>query len=332
MKNTKRLQRRAALAAAAGLGWLAATGAVAQTAGYPAKTVRMLVGFPAGTGPDVVARLLAQKLSETWGGVGVVVDNKPGAAGLIAASEAARAPADGYTIMLAETGQLSIAPSTYRKLSYDPGKDFAPVSQVVSSDFVLLVNPDKVKARNVQDFVAWTQQQKSLFMATFGAGTPGHFGAFMFGDAVGMSPEVVHYKNTSDALGGIFSGDVQGVFASAGMAVPQVRAGKLAALGSTGAVRVEQLPQVPTMKEQGFGNLEFGSWFGIVAPARTPPEVVARLNADILKVLQSPDGRAKLQEAGFRVTGTSSAQFADIIAADTAKWGKAVAATGFKAD
>ena len=134
MKNTKRLQRRVALAAAAGLGWLAATGAVAQTAGYPAKTVRMLVGFPAGTGPDVVARLLAQKLSETWGGVGVVVDNKPGAAGLIAASEAARAPADGYTIMLAETGQLSIAPSTYRKLSYDPGKDFVPVSQVVSSD------------------------------------------------------------------------------------------------------------------------------------------------------------------------------------------------------
>ena len=332
MKNIKLSQRRAALGAVAGLGLLAATGALAQAASYPNKPVRMLVGFPAGTGPDVVARLLAQKLSEVWGGVGVVVDNKPGAAGLIAASEAARAPADGYTILLAETGLMSIAPSTYRKLAYNPQKDFVPVSQVVSSDFVLLVNPDKVKARNIKDFVAWTQQQKGLFMATFGAGTLGHFGAYMFGDAVGVRPEVVHYKNTSDALSGIFSGDVQGVFASASMAIPQVRSGKLAALGSTGAARVEQLPQVPTLKEQGLGTLEFSAWFGIVAPARTPPEIVARLNADILKVLQSPDGRARLQEAGFRVTGTSGAQFAEIIAADTAKWGKAVAATGFKAD
>ena len=312
---------------------LCASPALAQQASnYPNKPVRMIVGFPAGTGPDVVARLLAQKLSEGWGNLGVIVDNKPGAAGLIAASEAARAPADGYTIMLAETGQLSIAPSTYRKLAYNPQKDFVPVSQVVSSDFVLLVNPDKVKARNVKDFVAWTQQHKGLFMATFGAGTPGHFGAFMFGDAVGAKPEVVHYKNTSDALSGIFSGDVQGVFASAGMAVPQVKGGKLAALGSTGNARVAQLPEVPTMKEQGFTNLEFSSWFGIVAPAKTPPEVVAKLNADILKVLQSSDGKAKLQEAGFQVTGTSPQQFADIIAADTTKWGKAVAATGFKAD
>ena len=332
MKNIKLSQRRAALGAVAGLGLLAATGALAQAASYPNKPVRMLVGFPAGTGPDVVARLLAQKLSEVWGGVGVVVDNKPGAAGLIAASEAARAPADGYTILLAETGLMSIAPSTYRKLAYNPQKDFVPVSQVVSSDFVLLVNPDKVKARNIKDFVAWTQQQKGLFMATFGGGTLGHFRAYMFGDAVGVRPEVVHYKNTADALSGIFSGDVQGVFASASMAIPQVRSGKLAALGSTGAARVEQLPQVPTLKEQGLGTLEFSAWFGIVAPARTPPEIVARLNADILKVLQSPDGRARLQEAGFRVTGTSGAQFAEIIAADTAKWGKAVAATGFKAD
>jgi tripartite-type tricarboxylate transporter receptor subunit TctC len=223
--------------------------------------------------------------------VGVVVDNRPGAAGLIAASEAARAPADGYTIMLAETGQLSIAPNTYQRLAYQPSKDFAPVSQVVSSDFVLLVNPEKVKARNVRDFVAWTRQQNGLFMATFGAGTPGHFGAYMFGDAVQSKPEVVHYKSTSDALSGIFSGDVQGVFASSGMAIPQVRAGKLVALGSTGSARVEQLPELPTMKEQGFGNLEFSSWFGIVAPARTPAQVVSKLNADLLKVLQSSDGR-----------------------------------------
>lgn len=310
------------------------SGAQAQASGgaYPNKPVRIIVGFPAGTGPDIVARLLAQKLSEGWGNLGVIVDNKPGAGGLIAAGEAARAAPDGYTIMLGETGQLSIAPSSYNKLPYDPAKDFAAVSQVVTSDFVLLVNPQKVPARNVKEFVDWTKQQKGLFLATFGAGTPGHFGAFMFGDAVKLKPEPVHYKNTSDALGGLFSGDVQGVFASVGLAAPNVKAGKLAALGTTGATRTPTLPDVPTIKEQGYANLEFSSWFGIVAPAKTPPEIIAKLNADIVRAVQSPEGKAKMEEAGFRVTGTSQQDFTRTIAADTVTWGKAVAATGFKAD
>ena len=153
MKPTTRRTLLAALAAAASLG---SAGLHAQAA-YPNRPVRLIVGFPAGTGPDIVARLLAQKLSEGWGNMGVVVDNKPGAGGLIAAAEAARAPADGYTLMLGETGQLSIAPSSYNKLPYDPVKDFVPVSQVVSADFVLLVNPQKVPARNVKEFVGWTQ-------------------------------------------------------------------------------------------------------------------------------------------------------------------------------
>ena len=334
MRNPSTHARRAVLftALAATLTTLAPLASAQAPASYPTKPVRIIVGFPAGTGPDIVARLLAQKLSEGWGNMGVIVDNKPGAGGLIAASEAARAAPDGYTLMLCETGQLSIAPSSYNKLPYDPVKDFAPVSQVVSSDFVLLVNPQKVPARNVKDFVEWTKQQKGLFMATFGAGTPGHFGAFMFGDAVKLKPEAVHYKNTADALGGIFSGDVSGVFASVGLAAPNVKAGKLAALGTTGSTRAGALPDVPTIKEQGYPGMEFSSWFGIVAPAKTPPEILAKLNADIVKAVQSPEGKAKMEEAGFRVTGTSRDEFTKIIAADTATWGKAVAATGFKAD
>ncbi len=325
--------RRALIAAVAAAGLLAPwVASHAQGTAYPNKPVRIIVGFPAGTGPDIVARLLAQKLSEGWGNLGVIVDNKPGAGGLIAASEAARAAPDGYTIMLGETGQLSIAPSSYNRLPYDPAKDFVAVSQVVTSDFVLLVNPQKVPSRNVKEFVDWSKQQKGLFLATFGAGTPGHFGAFMFGDAVKLKPEPVHYKSTSDALGGLFSGDVQGVFASVGLATPNVKAGKLAALGSTGATRSPALPDVPTIKEQGYANLEFSSWFGIVAPSKTPPEIVAKLNADILKAVQSPEGKARMEDAGFRVTGTSQPEFARIIAADTVTWGKAVAATGFKAD
>lgn len=298
---------------------------------YPSKPVRLIVGFPAGTGPDIVARLLGQKLSEAWG-VGVVVDNKPGAGGLIAATEAARAAADGYTLMLGETGQLAIAPNSYNKLPYDVQKDFVPVSQVVSADFAFLVNPLKVPSKNVKDFVDWSKQQKGLFMATFGAGTPGHFGAFMLGDALKLKPEPVHYKSTGDALTGLFGGDVQGVFASIGLAAPNVKAGKLLALATTGPVRSAALPDVPTFKEQGLPELEFSSWFGVVAPAKTPPELLAKLNADIVKAVRSADGKTKLEEAGFRVTGTSREEFVNIIKSDTAKWGKAVAATGFKAD
>lgn len=323
--------RRALLGSAALLACAITTGVQAQ-ASYPNRPVRIIVGFPAGTGPDIVARLLAQKLSEGWGNQGVIVDNKPGAAGLIAASEAARATPDGYTLMLGETGQLSIAPSSYNKLPYNPAQDFAPVSQVVSADFALLVNPQKVPAKNVKEFVSWVQQQKGLFMATFGAGTPGHFGAFMFGEAIKVKPEAVHYKSTADALGGIFSGDVQGVFASVGLAAPNVKAGKLLALGTTGPARAAALPDVPTIKEQGYANLEFSSWFGIVAPARTPPEILAKLSADVQKAVSDPAMRTKLEDAGFRVTGTTAEAFARIIAADTVTWGKAVAATGFKAD
>lgn len=329
--NTPSTLRRALLASAALLTCLATTGVQAQ-ASYPNRPVRIIVGFPAGTGPDIVARLVAQRLSEGWGGQGVIVDNKPGAAGLIAASETARAAPDGYTLLLAETGMLSIAPSTYSKLPYDPSRDFAPVSQVVGADFALLVNPQKVAAKNVKEFVSWVQQQKGLFMATFGAGTLGHFGAFKLGDVARIKPEPVHYKTTSDALGGLYSGDVHGVFASVGLSAPQVKSGKLLALGTTGPARASALPEVPTMNEQGYPSLEFSAWFGIVAPARTPPELRARLSADVQKAVQAPEARAKLEEAGFRATGTTAEEFVRIIAADRVTWGKVVAATGFKAD
>ncbi|MEJ1162725.1 tripartite tricarboxylate transporter substrate binding protein [Variovorax sp. CCNWLW186] len=329
-------RRRALIAAAttliglAGMSW--ASQAAAQTVAYPQRPVRLVVGFPAGSGPDIVARLLAQKLSEGWGNLGVIVDNKPGAGGLIAASEVARAQPDGYTLMLGETGQLAIAPSSYSKLSYDPKKDFVPVSQVVTSNFMLVVNPAKVPARDVKQFVEWSRGQKGLFMGTFGAGTPGHFGAFLFGDAIGIKPEPVHYKTTGDALGGLFSGDVSGAFASVGLSAANVKAGKLIALASSGDTRSASLPDVPTFREQGFPQLAFNSWFGVVAPARTPPEIVARLETDIRKAVQSAEGKAKLEDAGFSVTGTTSQEFARVIAADTASWGKVVAATGFKAD
>lgn len=321
--------RRAALASAALLASLAPFSSFAQPA-YPERPVRIVVGFAAGTGPDILARLLAQQLSSQWGGTGVVVDNKPGAAGLISAQEVARAAGDGHTLLFAPSGLLSIAPNTYNKLPYDPVRDFVPVSMVADSDFVLLINPQKVPARSAKEFVDWAQRQKDLFFATFGAGTAGHFGAYILGDAIKVKPEVVHYRNTSDALGGMFSGDVHGVFASVGLAAPQVKGGKLIALASSGHKRGKSLPDVPTFKEAGYPDITFTSWMGVVAPAKTPPAIVSQLEAAVQKATQELESR--IEDAGFIPMGSTSAEFASAIKADTVMWGKAVRRTGFKAD
>jgi tripartite-type tricarboxylate transporter receptor subunit TctC len=235
--------------------------------------------------------------------------------------------------MLGETGQIAIAPNSYTKLAYDPKKDFIPISQVVTSDFTLLVNPAKVPVRDVKQFVEWARLQKGgLFMGSFGAGTPGHFGTYVFGEAIGLKAEAVHYKTTGDALSGIMSGDVAGAFASVGLSAPNVKAGKLIAVGATGPGRSPALAEVPTFAEQGYPQVRFSSWYGVFAPARTSPEIVARIEADVRRAMRSDSGKEKMETAGFNVTGTSAAEFEKIIAADTVSWGKMVAATGFKAD
>jgi tripartite-type tricarboxylate transporter receptor subunit TctC len=317
-----------ALAVAIGMVALSSA-ASAQT--YPNKPVRMIVGFPAGTGPDLIARVVAQKMQEQ-SPLRIIVDNKPGAGGLIAAQEAARAQPDGYTIMLGEVGQLAIATSSYTKLPYNVERDFLPISHIASSNFVLLTNPEKNPSKTAKELAAWAKAQPKFFMGTFGAGTPGHFGAYMFGEAAGVPAEPVHYKTTGDAIGGLFSGDVPALFASVALAAPNVKAGKMRALAMSGAARSPALPDVPTLKEQGYATLEFASWFGLVAPAKTPDEAIKFLNAEVVKAMNSADTRSKLQDMGFAVTGTSPAEFAKIIKDDTARWGKAVQSTGFKAD
>ena len=319
----------ATLAAPTALAWAQASPATPFPAGKP---VRLVVGFGPGTGPDIAARIVAQQLSELWGGAGVIVDNKAGAAGQIAASEVARAPADGYTLLFGETGNFCISPHTYRRLPFNPQKDFTPISQAVTADFVLVVSPDKVPARNVKDYVQWAKGQKGMFMGTFGAGTLGHFGVYMFGEAVGAKPEPVHYRNTGDALAGLFSGDVSGIFSTIALAAPQIRGGKLVALGTTSDKRSTSLPDVPTISEQGYPKLRFNAWFGLFGPAGLPAPLAERIAGDVRKAVTAPAGKKRLEEAGFQPTGTTPAEFARIIAEDSATWGRAVKATGFKAD
>jgi tripartite-type tricarboxylate transporter receptor subunit TctC len=297
---------------------------------YPERPVRLVVGFPAGSGPDLIARVTADELQKAWGS-GVVVDNKPGAAGLIAAQEVAKtAEPDGYTLLLGEVGQLSIAPSTYAKLTYDPAKDFAPISQIASSDFALVI-PKSVPTGSLAGYLEWAKGQGQILMGTFGAGTPGHFGAAIFGGVTDVEVEPVHYKSTGDAMSGVLRGDVHGLFGSLALVAPQVKADKLTALATTGSERSSVLPDVPTFKELGYEDLSFSAWFGLVAPAGTPPTILDQVSTAVVQAVQAPDAHKKLADAGFSVTGTSREVFADLVREETARWAKIVQDTGFQA-
>jgi tripartite-type tricarboxylate transporter receptor subunit TctC len=318
------MQRRPLLALALPLA------ALAQAA-YPDRPVKLLVGFPPGTGPDVVARTLGQKLGEQLK-QSLIVDNRAGAGGQIAAQGVAKSAPDGYTLLLGEVGSISIAPASYTKLPYDPAKELVPVSEVVRSDFVLVV-PATAPARDLKAFLAGAKQHKDrVNFATFGAGTPGHFGAEMLAEQAGFKVEPVHYRATGDAITALVAGDVQAAFVTLALAVPQVKAGKLRALATTGAQRASQLAEVPTFAEGGLPKVDFSAWFALFAPANTPPQVLDTLNRAVVASLQNPDARKVLQDAGFTVLGTSRADSERMLKGEAARWASVVKATGFKAD
>lgn len=327
---TRRLAASVLLHAALAVGAAAATApAWAQT--FPDRALKLVVGFPPGSGPDVVARHLGQKLAEQIKQQ-VVVENRAGAGGQIGAQAVARASADGYTFLLGELGSISISPAAYSKLPYDPPNDFQGVSEVVRSDFVLVV-PANSPTRSVAEFVAAAKAQKDkVNFGTFGAGTPGHFGAEVFGDLAGFKVESVHYRSTGDAVTAIIAGDVKGAFVSTALATAQVKGGKMRALATTAAQRLAVLPEVPTFTEAGYPKADFASWFAVLVPAATPSPVVDLLNRQVVTALQNPEVRQKLQEAGFNVIGSSRADTERMLKAEAARWAGIVKASGFKAD
>ena len=321
----RRIRRRAALAG----GLLLPFGGGVTLAAFPERPLRLVLGFPAGSGPDLVARLLAEALRETLA-AGVVVDNRPGAAGQIAAQEMARATPDGHTLLLGEVGQLAMAPSTYARLGYDPGRDFAPIAEVAASDFAFVV-PAALAAADLPGWIAWAKGQGQVFLGTFGPGTPGHFGAAMLAAGAGLSAEAVHFRSTGDAMAAVLGGNVQGMFGTVALIAPHVQAGRLKALATTGPVRTPLLPGVPTVAEQGQASLAFEAWFGLVAPAATPEPTQAVLEATVLRALAGDGLQARLREAGFRPAGKGRAAFGALIRAETARWAEVVRATGFRA-
>lgn len=302
----------------------------AQSA-YPDRPLTLAVGFAPGTGPDVLARTAGDALAASIKQA-VVIDNRTGAGGRIAAAAAARDPADGYRLLLADVAAISIAPAAYANLTYDPQKDLVPVTEVARTDFVLVV-PASSPATTVAGFVqAARAAGHEVAFATFGAGTPGHFGAMMLAEMAGYKVLPVHYRETAGVITALGGGEVQGALVSTPLAAAQVKGGKVRALATTASQRSALMPEVPTFTEAGYPKADFSAWFCVFVPAGTPQAVVDTLQRHVAGAVQSPGTRRKLEEAGFTVVGSSQADARKLVQDEAVRWARVVKDSGFRGD
>ena len=298
---------------------------------FPNKPINMMVGFAPGGGTDTAARIIAKKLAENIG-VNVVVENRAGAGGNIAADMVSKATPDGHTILLANVGSMAVAPHQIANLPYDPLKDLAPLTMAVVFANVLVVHP-AVKAQNVADYVKLANSQAGgMPYGTSGIGGAGHLAGQLF--RIEAKADLVHvpYKGGGPAMADLLGGQVPSVFASAPSAVPQIKAGKIRALATTGALRSQFLPNVPTIAELGYPGYEALNWYAYVAPAKTPKAVLERLNRELVKVLNTPEVREQLLAQGMEPQPGTSEELGRYIQREYTTWGKVVKAAGIKAE
>ena len=303
--------------------------AAAQT--YPEHPIRLVVPFPPGGTTDIIAREVGQQLTQTLG-QSVVIDNRPGAGGNIGSELVARSAPDGYTLLMCTVGTHAINPSLYAKLPYDHIADFAPVILVASVPNVLEVTPT-LPVYSVADLIKLAKQKPGqINFASSGSGTSIHLSGELFKAMAGVDMTHVPYRGSAPALADLISGQVQVMFDNLPSSLGQIKAGKLRAIAVTSAQRAPALPDVPTIAESGLPGFEATAWFGVVAPAGTPPAVIARINRDLNQWLQTPDAREKLLAQGAVAEGDTPQQFAAYIRAETEKWARVVKASGAKVD
>src|SRR5688572_18296657 len=302
-----------------------------QAQGYPSKTVRWIVPLPPGGSTDLISRLLAQKLNEMWR-VPVVVENRVGAAGTIGLAAAAKSPPDGYTIALGQTSNLAAAPGLYPKLGYDPLKDLAPVTQVLSTPMLLVSHPS-LPARSVRGLIALARSQpNAITYASGGSGGQTHLPMELFAKTAGVKMVHVPYKGIGPSVVALVSGEVATGLSSIPPVLPHVKSGRLRALAVTSARRYKGLPEVPTMAEDGVPGYDVAVWYGVVMPGGTPKEIVARVHADVVRILAQPDVNERLTaDAGEVIAGTPEA-FGALIKSELARWTKVITETGAKLD
>jgi tripartite-type tricarboxylate transporter receptor subunit TctC len=322
----KRTRLFAALGAAAIV--FQASPAFAQ---YPEKPIRMLVGFAPGGGTDTTARAVAHPLSEALHQQ-VIVDNHPGAAGNIAAELAAKAPADGYTLLMGTIAALAINPSLYKKLPFDPVRDFEPVTLAVSSTNVLVVHPS-LPVKSVRELIALARAQPGkLSYGSSGVGSAGHLAGVLLDQLAETQMVHVPYKGGAPAMIALMSGEVGLVFSTAETAIPQVKAGKIHALAVTTSKRTALLPDLPTIAEAGLPGYEANNWYGVMVPARTPHAIVELLNRDLVAILKNPSIKDILFHQGLDASPSTPQEFGDYIKSEIAKWANVVKASGAKAE
>jgi tripartite-type tricarboxylate transporter receptor subunit TctC len=308
---------------------IAASAAHAQN--YPVKPVRLVVPFAPGGSSEIIARSLAQKLSENTGQQ-FVVENRPGGAGNIAMQEVARAEPDGYTLMLGHVGTLAMNPAMFAKLPYDPNRDFAPVSLIAIVPNIFVVNAN-LPVKNLKEFIALAQAQPgSINYGSAGNGSAGHL-AFEYLKMV-TKIELVHvpYKGTGPMLTDLLGGQTQATSAGTPPLLPHIRSGKLRAFAVGTPQRVSSLPDVPTVAEQGYPGFETSQWYGIIVPAKTPDAIVKKLSAEIAKAVKSPEVLARYHDDGTVAVGNTPAEFAEFIRKEQVRWGEVVRKSGVKAE
>ena len=292
--------------------------AVGAAAGYPDHPIRFVVPVAAGGGNDIVARLLAQKLTDAWG-QSVVVDNRPGAATAIGAEIVARAIPDGYTIMLTSVS-FAINAGMRKQLPFDPVRDFATITQVARVPQIMVVNP-AVPATTLAEFIALAKAKPGqLNYASAGTGSSTHLAMELFMDMTGTKLNHVPYKGTAPGLTDVIAGHVQITFDAIPPTLPHVKSGRVRALAIGGTQRFPTLPDVPTLAEAGLPNYTFQSWFGIFAPARTPEAVVRTLNRELVRIIALPETRKAFVELGIEPVGTSPEDFGKYLRAEIARW------------
>jgi tripartite-type tricarboxylate transporter receptor subunit TctC len=307
---------------------LTAGGAAAQ-ASYPEQAIRILVGFTPGVAPDITGRILAERFTQAWG-KSAVVDNVTGAGGNIATERVAKAPPDGYTLLMGGNASLIFSPSMYDKLAYDPVKDFAPISQVFIAANVLVVHND-VPANTLPELIALARAEPGkLTYAHAGAGTSQHLAAELLKSMTGIDIQPVAYRGTTALLPDLLAGRVTMSFANIVNVVPLIREGKLRAFAVTSLKRSAVAPDLPTMAESGYPGFEAVPWFGLMAPAGTPRAIIDKLHRETVAALAPPDVRRKLTELGLDVVGNSPAEFSAVIAREIPQWAKVIKGAGIK--
>jgi tripartite-type tricarboxylate transporter receptor subunit TctC len=303
--------------------------AAAQT--YPAKPVHIIVPFPPGGAADLLTRALGKKLTEAWGQA-AVPDNRPGAGGNIGAEAAAKAAPDGYTIFMAAVTTHAVGMSLYSKLGYDLEKDLAPVSLVANVPHILVAHPS-VPARNLMELIAWLKAQGGkVNFASQGNGTLSHLEFELMKSMGGFTANHIPYKGSAPAMTDLLAGTVTLFFDSIPSSLPQVRAGKLRGIAVASSRRSPVLPDLPTLSEAGLTGFAADSWFGIMVPTGTPKDIIAKLNAEVIKALDSAEVKDIITKQGGEVKGSSPEVMAAQIRGDREKWGKVVRESGAKAD